>query len=77
MRKEMKGTLDALGKLMAASGRADLQKIFSDLTAARETYNGQLDVVLRQLGAGEFAGARAGLVVTLPAAQGPLFRKAR
>ncbi|KAF7961394.1 hypothetical protein AWV80_33540 [Cupriavidus sp. UYMU48A] len=75
MRKEMKGTLDALGKLMAASGRADLQKIFSDLTAARETYNGQLDVVLRQLGAGEFAGARAGLVVTLPAAQGPYFEK--
>jgi methyl-accepting chemotaxis protein-1 (serine sensor receptor) len=75
MRKEMGGTLDALGKLIAASGRPDLQKSFADLTAARDTYNGQLDMVLRQLGSGEFAGARAALVATLPAAQGPYFDK--
>ncbi|QYY27918.1 MCP four helix bundle domain-containing protein [Cupriavidus pinatubonensis] len=75
MRKEMGATLDALGKLIAASGRPDLQKTFSDLTSAREAYNGQLDMVLRQLGAGEFAGARAALVVTLPAAQRPYFEK--
>ncbi|CAG9178927.1 methyl-accepting chemotaxis protein [Cupriavidus pinatubonensis] len=75
MRKEMGATLDALGKLIAASGRPDLQKTFSDLTTAREAYNGQLDMVLRQLGSGEFAGARAALVVTLPAAQRPYFEK--
>ena len=75
MRKDMGSTLDALGKLIAASGRPDLQKTFSDLNTAREAYNGQLDMVLRQLGSGEFAGARSALVATLPATQAPYFEK--
>jgi methyl-accepting chemotaxis protein-1 (serine sensor receptor) len=75
MRKDMGSTLEALGKLIAASGRPDLQKTFSDLNTAREAYNGQLDMVLRQLGSGEFAGARSALVATLPAAQAPYFEK--
>ncbi|WP_238587472.1 methyl-accepting chemotaxis protein [Cupriavidus sp. IDO] len=75
MRKGMQDALDDLGKVMAASGRPELHKVFADLNEARAAYNGQLDMVLRQLQAGEFAGARAGLVVTLPAAQGPYFGK--
>ncbi|WP_439686677.1 Histidine kinase [Cupriavidus oxalaticus] len=75
LRKSMQETLAATGKVMEASGRPDLQKRFAELEAARHAYDGQLDMVLRQVGAGEFAGARAGLVVTLPAAQGPYFEQ--
>ncbi|AGW94936.1 MULTISPECIES: methyl-accepting chemotaxis protein [Cupriavidus] len=75
LRKSMQETLAEMGKVTAASGRPDLQKLFADLDAARQAYDGQLDMVLRQLGAGEFAGARAALVVTLPAAQGPYFEQ--
>ncbi|WP_444634840.1 methyl-accepting chemotaxis protein [Cupriavidus oxalaticus] len=75
LRESMQETLAAMGKVMEASGRPDLQKRFAELEAARHAYDGQLDMVLRQVGAGEFAGARAGLVVTLPAAQGPYFEQ--
>ncbi|MCY1271777.1 Methyl-accepting chemotaxis protein (MCP) signaling domain protein [compost metagenome] len=75
LRKSMQETLAAMGKVMEASGRPDLQQRFAGLEAARHAYDGQLDMVLRQVGAGEFAGARAALVVTLPAAQGPYFEQ--
>ncbi|MEM5431809.1 methyl-accepting chemotaxis protein [Cupriavidus oxalaticus] len=76
LRKSMQETLAEMGKvMMEASGRPDLQKRFAELDAARHAYDGQLDLVLRQVGAGEFAGARAALVVTLPAAQGPYFEQ--
>ncbi|MFJ4290677.1 methyl-accepting chemotaxis protein [Cupriavidus sp. NPDC089707] len=75
LRRSTQETLAEMGKVMEASGRPDLQKRFAELEAAQHAYDGQLDMVLRQVGAGEFAGARAALVVTLPAAQGPYFEQ--
>ncbi|MGO4306628.1 methyl-accepting chemotaxis protein, partial [Cupriavidus sp. RAF12] len=75
IREEVSGILDQLAKIIQASGRPELKTMFDQLTQARGAYNGQLDLVLQQLRNGEFDGARAGLVVTLPAAQAAYFDK--
>ncbi|MFP3753829.1 methyl-accepting chemotaxis protein [Cupriavidus sp. SIMBA_020] len=73
MREEMGAGLDAFGKVVTASGRAESMAKFGQLTEARKAYNGQLDLVMQQLRAGDFNSARAGLIVTLPAAQAAYF----
>jgi methyl-accepting chemotaxis protein-1 (serine sensor receptor) len=75
LREQVGATLNDLGKLMQASGSAESKAMFNELVEARKAYNGQLDLVMQQMRAGEFDGARAGLVVTLPAAQAGYFEK--
>ena len=75
LRKQVSATLDDLGKAVQATGRPELKTMFEELVQARAAYNGQLDLVLQQLRGGEFDGARAGLVVTLPTAQLAYFEK--
>ncbi|MGO4326850.1 methyl-accepting chemotaxis protein [Cupriavidus sp. 2TAF22] len=75
LRQDMGSTLDELGKWLAKSARPEIRETYRRLTEAREAYNGQLDMVLRQLQGGEFDGARSALVATLPAAQAPYFDK--
>jgi methyl-accepting chemotaxis protein-1 (serine sensor receptor) len=73
LRQGMDSTLEELGKLLSASGRPEIRETFRRLIEARTAYNGQLDLVLRQLQGGEFDAARSALVATLPAAQAPYF----
>ncbi len=61
------------GKVVTAGGRSDSVAKFQQLTEACKAYNGQLDLVMQQLRAGDFNSARAGLIVTLPAAQAAYF----
>ena len=75
LREKMGVTLDELGKWLSTSGRPETRELYRGLTEARTAYNGQLDMVLRQLQGGEFDGARSALVATLPAAQAPYFDK--
>ena len=75
LRQDMGSTLDELGKWLSASAKPEIQETYRRLTEARNAYNGQLDMVLRQLQGGEFDGARSALVATLPAAQAPYFDK--
>ncbi|WP_454765993.1 methyl-accepting chemotaxis protein [Cupriavidus campinensis] len=75
IRQEVSSILEQLSGVVRASGRPEVLARFDQLTQARSAYNGQLDLVLQQLRAGEFDGARAGLVVTLPAAQAAYFEK--
>ncbi|HBO80717.1 MAG TPA: histidine kinase, partial [Cupriavidus sp.] len=74
-REEIDATLEPIGKTLAASGNAEWKAVFEQLTQARATYDGQLDLVMRQLGAGEYDGARAGLTATLPSSQAAYFDK--
>ncbi|MFJ5381172.1 methyl-accepting chemotaxis protein [Cupriavidus sp. CER94] len=73
IREQVSATLEDLGKVMRASPSADSGARFEQLMQARANYNGQLDLVMQQLRGGAFDGARAGLVVTLPAAQAAYF----
>ncbi len=73
MREEMGAGLDASARSSRAGGRAESVAKFGQLTEARKAYNGQLDLVVQQLRAGDFNSARAGLIVTLPAAQAAYF----
>lgn len=73
LRQGMGSTLDEVGQSLSKSGSPEVQQVFRRLIEARNAYNGQLDMVLRQLEAGEFDGARSALVATLPAAQAPYF----
>ncbi|WP_454725115.1 MULTISPECIES: methyl-accepting chemotaxis protein [Cupriavidus] len=75
LREDMSTTLDALGKWIAKASSPAVQENYGRLTEARTAYNGQLDMVLRQLQNGEFDGARSAMVATLPAAQAPYFDK--
>ncbi len=75
IREKVSATLEDLGKVMRASTNPAAKTSFDDLMQARVAYNGQLDLVMQQLRGGEFDGARAGLVVTLPAAQAAYFDK--
>jgi len=75
LREQIGVAIDDLGKVMVASANPQSKAKFEELVAARKAYNGQLDLVLQQVRAGEFDGARAGLVVTLPAAQAAYFEK--
>nr|WP_315591654.1 methyl-accepting chemotaxis protein [uncultured Cupriavidus sp.] len=75
IREKVSATLEDLGKVMRASTNPAAKTSFDDLMQARAAYNGQLDLVMQQLRGGEFDGARAGLVVTLPAAQAAYFDK--
>ena len=75
LRGEVSATLEDLGKVLEASGRPELKAMFEQLTQARAAYNGQLDLVMRQLAGGEYDGARAGLGVTMSAAQAAYFSK--
>ncbi|WP_426990874.1 methyl-accepting chemotaxis protein [Cupriavidus sp. 30B13] len=75
LREDMSTTLDALGKWIAKASSPAVQENYERLTVARNAYNGQLDMVLRQLQGGEFDGARSAMVATLPAAQAPYFDK--
>ncbi|AVA35769.1 methyl-accepting chemotaxis protein [Cupriavidus metallidurans] len=74
-REEIDATLEPIGKTLVASGNAEWKAVFEQLTQARATYDGQLDLVMRQLGAGEYDGARAGLTATLPSSQAAYFDK--
>ncbi|SDP35660.1 methyl-accepting chemotaxis protein-1, serine sensor receptor [Ralstonia sp. 25mfcol4.1] len=73
IREQVSATLEDLGKVMRASPSADSKARFEQLMQVRANYNGQLDLVMQQLRGGAFDGARAGLVVTLPAAQAAYF----
>ncbi|PLQ00711.1 methyl-accepting chemotaxis protein [Cupriavidus pauculus] len=73
IREQVSATLESLGKVLRASSNPDSNARFEELTKVRANYNGQLDLVLQQLRSGAFDGARAGLVVTLPAAQAAYF----
>ncbi|KAI3590811.1 Methyl-accepting chemotaxis sensor/transducer protein [Cupriavidus sp. U2] len=73
IREQVSATLEDLGKVMRASASADSSARFEQLMQVRANYNGQLDLVMQQLRGGAFDGARAGLVVTLPAAQAAYF----
>ncbi|GJG94141.1 methyl-accepting chemotaxis protein [Cupriavidus pauculus] len=75
LREQVSATLESLGKVMAASASPDSKAKFDELVQVRANYNGQLDLVLQQLRSSAFDGARAGLVVTLPAAQAAYFEK--
>jgi len=75
IREQVSATLEALGKVMRASPSADSRARFEELMQVRANYNGQLDLVMQQLRSGAFDGARAGLVVTLPAAQAAYFER--
>ncbi|ESJ14008.1 histidine kinase [Cupriavidus sp. HPC(L)] len=74
-RKQMSATLDDLSRLIAASDNPGLKQVFDELGKHRAAYNAQLDQLLTQLQAGEFVAARAGLIVTLPAAQAAYFER--
>jgi methyl-accepting chemotaxis protein-1 (serine sensor receptor) len=75
IREEVGATLEPIGKTLMASGNAEWKNLFEQLTQARTTYNGQLDLIMRQLSAGEYDGARAGLTATLPPSQAAYFDK--
>ncbi|MDT6963203.1 methyl-accepting chemotaxis protein [Cupriavidus sp. SZY C1] len=75
LRGQVSATLEDLGKVMRASANPESAGKLDALTKARADYNGQLDLVLQQLRSGAFDGARAGLVVTLPAAQAAYFEQ--
>ncbi|MDF3838993.1 methyl-accepting chemotaxis protein [Cupriavidus basilensis] len=75
LRQDMGATLDELGKWLSTSAKPEVQETYRRLTEARQGYNGQLDMVLRQLQGNEFDGARSALVSTLSAAQAPYFDK--
>ncbi len=75
LREQIGATLEDLGKVMRASANPDSKARLEELMQVRANYNGQLDLVLQQLRGGAFDGARAGLVVTLPAAQAAYFEK--
>ena len=73
IREQVTATLEDLGRVMRASANPASASKFEELMQARANYNGQLDLVMQQLRGGAFDGARAGLVVTLPAAQAAYF----
>ena len=75
IREQVSAILEDLGKVMRASPSADSKARFEELMQVRANYNGQLDLVMQQLRGGAFDGARAGLVVTLPAAQTAYFER--
>jgi len=75
IREEISATLEPTGKILMSSGKPEWKTMFEQLTEARSTYNGQLDLVMKQLSAGEYDGARAGLAATLPPSQAAYFEK--
>lgn len=74
-RQAMSATLQDLAKLIAASGQPAMQKHLDEMNKHRAAYNTQLDTLLGQMESGDFVGARAGLIVTLPAAQALYFEQ--
>jgi len=75
IREEVSATLEPTGKILMASTKPEWKTMYEQLTQARSTYNGQLDLVMKQLSAGEYDGARAGLTATLPPSQAAYFEK--
>jgi len=75
IRDEISEMLEPTGKILMGSGKPEWKAMFEELTQARSAYNGQLDLVMKQLAAGEYDGARAGLTATLPPSQAAYFEK--